>query len=1196
MNIAVYIAYIFLLVQVHVLCPSEASNQHDCDRNNEFLCSKDKECIPISKVCNFENDCSDGEDETSCGSCDFQIKPERCGLVIKPDRVFTWFRKRSQRVGDASFRSRRDSFYYMYIDVAKNHKQYLERGHDSLNIIYRPKVLFPHLKPTNNEKCSFVFDVFVKDMPAKIPSNSKANLSWPNINVLLIQQRDKEEEGFVKGSGTKEYKTFDLKLEKTIGNGSRTMWLTKDILIGARFTVWTLELVVEMKLTSFLIHLSNFRFLNCQNTNRANNNDDDDLKLDGADLLDSNNECDKNQFMCILSGICIDKSLLCDFGNDCGDDDTSDEEFCDNYPGRCDFEGQTKCDWASSPSYDSWIMMSALLEDQAGYENQTHSASRPHVDHTFMSDIIGGHYIMLNTQKISPSRTYRFIGPNVALREGAEECSFRFWVYTPTNLDSVKFESVQFMAGYERILTDELFNHKSDFKSTLKNDAFSYRSLSQNWKRYETQLLSPDIKVQGSLFVQVSFGQMSQSDFKSFSDNKGFIALDDFSFTPGCSLTFEGEVVDNMCGDNEFFCKISTPVTNIYCIPNEYYCDFKNDCGSYKSSNEKQTTIDEQDCPHECLFHNKDHCGYEIVDGDNLKLTGEISEKSEINEAFSYARVYSKQSNDDTSGQGYLIIHAHGDKYLRRLDRKGMINLRDFRIELPTFSVSHANCLFEITYIWTPDTQNIFSVISIEREQFSGQSIILERLVPTRDSMLVKRTVKLGIGNQSQFKVVIEILYDGNLDESTDDRESERRGSFYLYEYKFTNCDFPHGLISSSKSDIRFEEPADDYGFFDYPVSMPTLNASCEPGFFQCLEPMVCIEDRYICDLQHDCQTSRLDELNCGDVLRFTFEDYDIGELPRGWSRSFSNHDGYHWQIEIASGSFEVNPPFDHTLFVEDGKFLMVKGKPDSDKTVTAINSARFERRVSNSDSLVYRMVFYLYFKAKRTESSLRIYRERRPNLERKLIFEAKIGNKNDLSRININSEEKAWHRIELPDIFVDENEVDSTKREIGRLIREDSYEDNFSIVFEATLSEFEFIAVDDISLTSTRELKEEKSSKGKKQEESIEFRGKNSPQIEPENNPIKEGQLVSEKKRSATTLVVLVLLVAFVVSSLVILAVLAIRKQLPNRVESPRKLNWRRLVTLGHRLRVGQPMSNGSMEIGEDGNYFTLNNLTSGN
>lgn len=1206
MSIVKYIAHILLFVQFFMLNYSNASNQLDCDQKNEFFCSKDEHCIPMSKVCNFEDDCSDGQDESSCGSCDFRFKPERCGLIFESDRIFTWMRRQSQVKEDAemkSSRSRRVPFNYMYIDIAKNHKQYLERGHSSQNIVYRPKILFPHLKPTDNEKCSFVFDVFVTEKPAKDSSSSNAKLLWPNIKVLLIQPKDKEEDNFINGSGAKEYKTYDLKLEKTIGDGNRTIWLSKEVLINARATIWTLELVVELKIKSFLIHLSNFRFLDCQ---RIVKTVDEDSESDEIDLLDLNAECDKNQFKCIMSGICIDKSLLCDYGYDCGDDDTSDEEFCDNYPGRCDFEEETKCDWVSSPSYDSWIWMSALEEDQAKYADQAHLKSRPHVDHTFMSDIIGGHYMMLKTQNLSSSSMYRFTGPNVALRKGAKECSFRFWVYTPKNLDNITFESVQMIAGNKRFLSNEMFNHKS--KAAINNDdAFKYRSSSQNWKRYEIEILNRDINIEGSLFAQISFGRMSGNDLKSFINNNGFIALDDFSFTPGCSLTFQGYVVDNMCGDNEFFCKISTPITNIYCIPIEYYCDFKNDCGSYKASNDHEITSDEQDCPHECLFHNKDHCGYEIIDGYDLRLTGEISEKSAINEAFSYARVYSKQDfNDGTqSSPGYMIIHAHGDKYLRRLDKKGTINLRNFRIELPTFSVSHANCLFELTYVWTPETQNIFATISIESEQFTRQSIVIKKLIPTHESMIKRQTIKLGLGHRSKpFKVVIELLYNENLAKFTNDRERERRGSFYLYEYKFIDCSFQNGLISGSESDIQFEEPADDYGYVDYPVSVPTVNAACEQGFYQCQKPLVCIEDKYVCDLKLDCQTSELDELECGQVLRYTFEECDINKLPRDWStiNSRPSIDSYNWKIGIASDLHELKPPFDHTLSIEEGKFLIVEGEPDSSRTVATIRSAPLKKLISDSPT-VCRMVFYLYLQTWWSEGSLlRIFLERGSDFESRLIFETKVGSKEDLLRIGIDNEVKTWHRVELANIFDDEKEANNNSDSLS------SGKEFFFIVFEATLSEYEMIALDDISLTSIHEFKEENASKRREkkkwQEESIELdkMKMDKRKIEPENNPV-----IEEESTTATILVVLVSVGSLIVIVMVVVSIAHTKQPLNSRVENLRKLSWRRFVTLvGLRSRFGSSsssssvspspssLSNDPVEIGEDGNYLALNNINS--
>ena len=44
-----------------------------CGRGStQFFCRSSQKCIDGTLVCNFHNDCPNGEDETNCGNCDFE--------------------------------------------------------------------------------------------------------------------------------------------------------------------------------------------------------------------------------------------------------------------------------------------------------------------------------------------------------------------------------------------------------------------------------------------------------------------------------------------------------------------------------------------------------------------------------------------------------------------------------------------------------------------------------------------------------------------------------------------------------------------------------------------------------------------------------------------------------------------------------------------------------------------------------------------------------------------------------------------------------------------------------------------------------------------------------------------------------------------------------------------------------------------
>ncbi|XP_040066399.1 MAM and LDL-receptor class A domain-containing protein 2 [Ixodes scapularis] len=67
----------------------------------QFTCVASRQCIPLSQVCDFKPQCSDGSDEKNCGACDFST--DLCGLTTDyPNAKFTWNRTSAEEAAKSS--------------------------------------------------------------------------------------------------------------------------------------------------------------------------------------------------------------------------------------------------------------------------------------------------------------------------------------------------------------------------------------------------------------------------------------------------------------------------------------------------------------------------------------------------------------------------------------------------------------------------------------------------------------------------------------------------------------------------------------------------------------------------------------------------------------------------------------------------------------------------------------------------------------------------------------------------------------------------------------------------------------------------------------------------------------------------------------------------------------------------------------
>ena len=116
----------------------------------------------------------------------------------------------------------------------------------------------------------------------------------------------------------------------------------------------------------------------------------DDITFTNCEMPPVKSNC--NKFTC-ANQACIDVSRVCDFTDDCGD--YSDEQNCDSFPARCDFENGGICSW------------SQMDDDQFDWSLGTGVRCRPDtgpcVDHTTYTR--DGHFLYLNSVDRKSGRT-----------------------------------------------------------------------------------------------------------------------------------------------------------------------------------------------------------------------------------------------------------------------------------------------------------------------------------------------------------------------------------------------------------------------------------------------------------------------------------------------------------------------------------------------------------------------------------------------------------------------------------------------------------------------------------------------------------------------------------------------------------------------------------------------------------------------
>ncbi|KAH3887722.1 hypothetical protein DPMN_011741 [Dreissena polymorpha] len=301
-------------------------------------------------------------------------------------------------------------------------------------------------------------------------------------------------------------------------------WQTTSVVLGARAPGYQLLFEAVKRLTTGAMAIDDVSFSNCQVTHATT--------------------CNADQFSCGNS-VCVGNNLLCDFSNDCGDG--SDEASCSNYVERCSFERDI-CNWVQDDSDDfNWSL---------GAGSTATTGTGPSYDHTFGNTT--GHYIFIESS--SPQQfndKARIVSP-VFVRTTTGTCRMRFFF----NMYGVNINALNiYTKNYEFGPMVLIWNLTGQQQAS--------------WLKADISLTSND---PFRVIVEATVGNGYRGD----------IAIDDISFTPGCTLMSTTATLPaifttpSACGSGK------SPCQNGKCISSLNFCNFRDDCGD---------NSDEASCP-----------------------------------------------------------------------------------------------------------------------------------------------------------------------------------------------------------------------------------------------------------------------------------------------------------------------------------------------------------------------------------------------------------------------------------------------------------------------------------------------------------------------------------------------------------------------------------------------------------------------
>ncbi|XP_022096511.1 MAM and LDL-receptor class A domain-containing protein 1-like isoform X2 [Acanthaster planci] len=322
-------------------------------------------------------------------------------------------------------------------------------------------------------------------------------------------------------------------------NESITTWTEAVITIGRRKTAFKLQIEASVTLDDE-VSIDDITFENC------------DLDQDWPCEVQCGND------------VCVPEARMCDYSDDCGN--SFDEDNCDNFVERCDFENGM-CNYNQSSTDDTdWMLDQGT---QVGFYD--HTTNTLFGSFLYLADKTEGNRADLNSVifKMPPL-------------DGS--CVVRFWY----RMYGIGVNKLEVSTRYSIIDAPE---------SLLKLEG----SKIDGWQRAEQKIT-----------IGARFQLVIEAVTSSAIPPGENIAIDDISFTKACQVDTDQTLPNHIkptshpdCGTSQFRCSDGS------CIDQALYCDFKPDCPD---------SSDERLCPSWCTFEDKTLCEWRQVGDFKLSM------------------------------------------------------------------------------------------------------------------------------------------------------------------------------------------------------------------------------------------------------------------------------------------------------------------------------------------------------------------------------------------------------------------------------------------------------------------------------------------------------------------------------------------------------------------------------------------------